>query len=127
MLDTHILIWALAEPGRLRPRMRRAVASPSNQVWISAATAWEIAIKHAAGRLTFPVADFDDMLQRTGFEPLAIQPMHAIVAGGLPRLHDDPFDRMLIAQALTERMTLVTMDDRIRAYDVPVLSPDDED
>lgn len=97
------------------------MASPANQVFISAATAWEISIKHALGRLTFPLAQFDDVLQRMGFEPMPIQLTHAIAAGQLPRHHDDPFDRMLIAQAQAENLTLVSTDLAVARYAVPLL------
>jgi PIN domain nuclease of toxin-antitoxin system len=98
------------------------VASPENRVLISAVTAWEIAIKRALGRLKFPLDRFDDIMQRMGFDALPILPAHAIVAGGLPRHHDDPFDRMLIAQALTESLTLVSGDEAVARYDVPVFA-----
>jgi PIN domain nuclease of toxin-antitoxin system len=97
------------------------VASPDNQVFISAVTAWEIAIKHALGRLKFPIDRFDDILVRMGFDTLPILPAHAIAAGSLPRHHDDPFDRMLIAQARVESLTLVSSDQAVALYDVPVL------
>lgn len=111
----------MSDHARLGPAAREAVASPANEVFVSAVTAWEIAIKQALGRLTFPLEQFDTMLQRMGFDPLPIRAAHGILAGGLPRLHDDPFDRLLIAQAVTERLTLVTADDAVRRYDVPVL------
>ena len=97
------------------------MASPVNQVLVSAATAWEIAIKHALGRLTFPVDRFEDVLQRMGFEVLPVQSSHAVAAGRLPRHHDDPFDRMLVAQAQIEGLTLVSTDSAMMRYDVPVL------
>jgi PIN domain nuclease of toxin-antitoxin system len=97
------------------------VASPSNQVLVSVASAWEIAIKHALGRLTFPVDRFEEILQRMGFDALPIGLGHALAAGQLPRHHDDPFDRLLIAQARTEGLTLVSVDRIIALYDVPVL------
>lgn len=100
--------------------IRAAVASPDNQVFVSVATAWEIAIKHALGRLVFPVDQFEEILQRMGFDALPIQIAHAIAAGKLPRHHDDPFDRMLIAQAQTDGLTLVSADRTFVRYDVPV-------
>ncbi len=111
----------MSDHERLRGQIREAIAAPANQVFVSAVTAWEIAIKQALGRLTFPLERFESMLQRMGFDPLPVQPGHGILAGTLPRLHDDPFDRLLIAQALTERLTLVTADEAVRRYDVPVL------
>jgi PIN domain nuclease of toxin-antitoxin system len=96
------------------------VATPDNQVFVSAVTAWEIAIKHALGRLKFPIEQFDDIMLRMGFDALPILPTHAIAAGGLPRHHDDPFDRMLIAQARIERLALVSSDSAVARYDVPI-------
>lgn len=115
-----MFIWAVAEPTRLSRHTYAALALAENQVLVSAATAWEIAIKQALGRLKFPLDRFDDIMQRMGFDVLAILSGHAIAAGSLPRHHDDPFDRMLIAQALTEHLTLVSTDQAIARYDVPV-------
>jgi PIN domain nuclease of toxin-antitoxin system len=96
------------------------VAAPDNRVFVSAATAWEIAIKQALGRLKFPIERFDDIMLTMGFDALPILPAHAVAAGGLPRHHDDPFDRMLIAQARLERLALVSSDQAVRRYDVPI-------
>nr|WP_294554154.1 type II toxin-antitoxin system VapC family toxin [uncultured Rhodopila sp.] len=121
-MDTHILVWAISDPSKLDQRTAAAVASPANQVLVSVASAWEIAIKHALGRLTFPLDRFEEVLQRMGFDLLPIGLAHAIAAGRLPRHHDDPFDRLLIAQAQTKGMTLVSTDRAIARYDVPLLS-----
>ena len=120
LLDTHIFVWAVAEPRRLDRRMQQALASPDNQVLVSAVIPWEIAIKQAIGRLKFPFDLFDATIERMGCEILPILPAHGIVAGGLPRHHNDPFDRMLIAQALTENLTLVTQDQVMLRYQVPI-------
>ena len=101
---------------------RDAVASAENQVFVSSATVWEIAIKHAAGRLIFPIDRFDDLAVRMGFEVLPILPAHAVVAGSLPRHHGDPFDRMLIAQAMVEDLMLVSVDAAMARYDVRIFS-----
>ena len=116
-----MFIWAVGEPSRLDPHVQTAIASPTNQVFVSAATAWEISIKQALGRLTFPLDVWEDMLRRMGFEALPIQPTHAIAAGRLPRHHDDPFDRMLIAQAKADNLTLATTDQLIARYDVALI------
>jgi PIN domain nuclease of toxin-antitoxin system len=116
-----VFIWAVSEPARLGAKIHAAVASPANQVMVSAATVWEIAIKHARGRLTFPVDQFELVLQRMGFDLLPIQLGHALAAGALPRHHDDPFDRMLVGQARTENLTLVSADPLVARYDVTVL------
>jgi PIN domain nuclease of toxin-antitoxin system len=118
LLDTHVFLWATADPGRLAARMRQAVTAPENTILVSAASVWEIAIKRALGRLDFPLEDLDAILARAGFEPLPIDAGHAVAAGGLPRHHADPFDRMLIAQCRVEGLTLVSEDAAIAAYDV---------
>ena len=94
------------------------MAAPDNKVFVSAVTAWEIAIKLALGRLKFPLDQFDDIMLRMGFDALPIFPAHAIAAGALPRHHDDPFDRMLIAQARIEGLALVSSDQAVARYDV---------
>lgn len=111
----------MATPVRLDAQQRRALATPDNYVAVSSATVWEIAIKVAIGRLTFPLDQFDDVLQRMGFATLPILPAHAIQAGSLPRHHADPFDRMLIAQAMVENLVLVTSDSVMRRYDARIL------
>ena len=91
---------------------------------VSAATAWEIAIKTALGRLAFPLDRLEDVLARMGIVPLPISLAHAVAAGSLPRHHDDPFDRMLIAQARLESLVLVTEDAALARYDVAILGRD---
>jgi PIN domain nuclease of toxin-antitoxin system len=118
LLDTHVLLWAVGDPGRLAAPVRQAVTAPENTILISAATVWEIAIKRALGRLEFPIDDLDAVLARAGFEHLPIDAGHAVAAGGLPRHHADPFDRMLVAQSRVEGLTLVSEDAAIAAYDV---------
>ena len=108
-------------PASLDEQARVAVAAPDNQVFVSAVTAWEIAIKHALGRLKFPIDRFDDIMLRMGFDALPILPAHAVAAGGLPRHHDNPFDRMLIAQALIEGLALVSSDPAVARYDVTIV------
>jgi PIN domain nuclease of toxin-antitoxin system len=100
----------------LGPKTRAALESAGNQVYISAVTAWEISIKQALGRLKFPLERFDNIMQQMGFDGLPILAAHAIAAGGLPRHHDDPFDRMLVAQALTDGLVLVSGDQAVRRY-----------
>jgi PIN domain nuclease of toxin-antitoxin system len=100
--------------------LRLAIASPHNEVFVSAATVWEIAIKRASGKLIFgqPVGR---CIEAHGFRPLPITVEHAEWAGGLPPLHRDPFDRLLVAQAHLEGLVLVTVDDQIVRYQVPHL------
>jgi PIN domain nuclease of toxin-antitoxin system len=116
-----VFIWSVSDPSRLGEQTRAVVGAPENRVLVSAVTAWEIAIKHALGRLKFPIDRFDEVMQRMGFDALPILPVHAIAAGGLPRHHDDPFDRMLIAQARVEGLTLVSRDLAVARYDVSIL------
>jgi PIN domain nuclease of toxin-antitoxin system len=120
LLDTHVLLWWLADEP-LRDDAKRAIADQHNEVFVSAATAWEISIKAALGKLEAP-DDLSEQLGANAFAPLGIAIPHALVAGGLPRHHDDPFDRMLIAQASLEQLVLVTRDARLARYDVEMLA-----
>ncbi len=120
LLDTHILLWWLADDARLPPEAHRGIADRATEVVISAATAWEIAVKRSAGRLDAP-DDLPGALARHGFDPLAITVEHALSAGSLPLHHGDPFDRMLIAQAHLEGLTLVTVDPTFAEYGVDLL------
>ena len=96
------------------------MAATENQVFVSSVSIWEIAIKQAAGRLAFPLEQFEDIARRGGYDVLPILPVHAIAAGALPRHHGDPFDRMLIAQGMVENLVLVTNDRMIARYDVTI-------
>jgi len=122
LLDTHIFIWACSQPQSLSAAQREAISSADNKILISAASAWEIAIKHALGRLDFPVDRFGEFVAAMGFEPLSITPLHGISAGSLPRHHEDPFDRLLIAQAQIEGLTIVTADRKFALYQSPLFT-----
>jgi PIN domain nuclease of toxin-antitoxin system len=120
LIDTHTLLWWDGEPKLLGEAARTAMRDSNNAVFVSAVSVWEIAIKQKSGKLSFsgsPMA----MIAQYGFLPLPISPEHAECAGGLPQHHTDPFDRMLIAQAQIEGMTLVTIDSKIRLYPVAQL------
>jgi PIN domain nuclease of toxin-antitoxin system len=119
LLDTNALLWWLADEG-LTPQARDAIADTGNLVVVSAASAWEISIKKALGKLTAP-DDLEHQIHTGGFVPLPISITHGIAAGQLARHHEDPFDRVLIAQALAEGLTIVTRDKRFDAYGVPLL------
>lgn len=120
LLDTHVLLWWLADDSALGGEARAEISTPDSTVFVSAATVWEISIKRALGKLDAP-SDLLRQIEISRFEPLSMTVSHAQVAGGLPRHHDDPFDRMLVAQAITEGLTLLTRDPRINLYGVGVL------
>jgi PIN domain nuclease of toxin-antitoxin system len=118
LLDTHAFLWWLADDPRLSRRARAAIGDPSRTVYLSPASAWEIATKHRIGRLPEArelLADFPGILARAGFQELAISTKHAVLAGTLEGAHRDPFDRMLAAQALCENLQVVTADDALGA------------
>jgi len=123
LLDTHILLWWLADDEHLPARAAATIADPDTEVVVSAASAWEISIKQAAGRLDAP-EDLLDAVVANDFGTLAISADHAIAAGRLPPHHADPFDRMLIAQAGIEGLTLVSVDRRFSDYEVELLRLD---
>lgn len=114
LLDTHVLLWWLAQSKRL-PRAARDAIADADLVYISAVTAWEIAIKVSLGKLGFR-GDVEEQLALNQFLALPVTVGHAVAAGKLPPHHGDPFDRMLVAQASAESLTLVTGDVRIRRY-----------
>lgn len=120
LVDTHVVLWWLADAPQLPPAARTALTAPEHRCVVSAATAWEIAIKRALGKLDAP-DDLRRTLLASGFDELAVTVDHASVAGALPRHHDDPFDRMLVAQALVEDLTVLTVDPRFAAYGVEVV------
>ena len=120
LLDTHALLWWLSDAPALKAEARQAIGEASNIIYVSAASAWEISIKKALGKLDAP-NDLHAALLANRFEPLLITIGHATSAGQLPRHHDDPFDRMLIAQAQAEQLTLVTHDTMFRRYGIPVI------
>jgi PIN domain nuclease of toxin-antitoxin system len=119
LLDTHALLWWLADEG-LTAKARNAIADPANLVAVSAASAWEISVKKALGKLAAP-DDLERQVEAGGFLPLPINIAHAVAAGQLVRHHEDPFDRMLIAQAFAEGLTIVTRDKRFEDYGVALL------
>ncbi|HEX7460302.1 MAG TPA: type II toxin-antitoxin system VapC family toxin [Acidimicrobiales bacterium] len=120
LLDTHVLLWWLSDDPALPRWAASPIADPDNAVLVSAASVWEISIKRAVGRLEAP----DDLLDVLDdeFDTLSMTVSHAMAAGQLPAHHADPFDRMLIAQARIEGLTLVSVDRRFGEYDVPLLA-----
>jgi PIN domain nuclease of toxin-antitoxin system len=120
LLDTHILLWWLADDQRLPSQAAVAIEDPDTEVMVSSASAWEISIKQASGQIEAP-DDLLDAIAANDFRSLAITAAHAVAAGRLPPHHADPFDRMLIAQAQIEGFTLVSVDGRFADYDVELL------
>lgn len=124
LLDTHALLWWLAEPDRLGSAARQAIADARTAVYVSAASAWEIAIKSALRKLSVPPdlrTWFPEALRANRFTSLPITVEHALGVERIPRLHADPFDRLLIAQAMAEGLTIVTGDPQLEGCDVPVI------
>jgi PIN domain nuclease of toxin-antitoxin system len=120
LLDTHVLLWWLGEPERLKPAAQLAIGDPTNQVYVSAIVIWEIIIKRAIGKLEVR-DDLDAALEAAQFQYLSITVDHARAVAELPNIHRDPFDRMLIAQARSEGFHLVTQDGYIVQYPVDVI------
>lgn len=120
LLDTHVLLWWLEDPNLLPENVLDAVAEPENEVYVSAAVAWEIAIKRAVGKLDSP-DDLEFVVPACGFKPLPITQTHALATESLPFHHRDPFDRILIAQAICEGGVIVTRDSIIPRYSVSIL------
>ncbi len=122
LLDSHVWLWACTTPERLAEPARAAIES-ATELGLSVVSIWEIAIKHAVGRLPLPAgpAGLRDELLALGATELTICAEHAMRAAALPLVHRDPFDRMLVAQAEVERMTLVTADELVRAYGGQIL------
>jgi len=118
LLDTHILLWAAGQPDRLSQECRNLLVNPSNNLIFSAASLWEISIKSRLGRSDFNVdpARLRRMLLLNAYRELAVSSEHAVAVSILPLLHKDPFDRMLITQARTEAMLLITSDSLVAAY-----------
>ena len=120
LLDTHALIWTLENNPSLSDSARDAIVNGENLVFVSAVSVWEISVKQAMGKLHVP----DNLIEEIKihrFTPLEINLQHAHLAGRLPAIHKDPFDRMLIAQSMLEKLTIVTRDQIINQYEVTVL------
>jgi PIN domain nuclease of toxin-antitoxin system len=120
LLDSHALLWALHAPGRLRPEARELIRDPERAVYYSAASAWELEIKAARGKLEIP-DDWLDAAARTGFLELPVTAADARASARLPWHHADPFDRVLVAQALARGLRLATRDPLMASYGVPIL------
>jgi PIN domain nuclease of toxin-antitoxin system len=124
LLDTHAFLWWITDDDRLSQRAGDLIADGANDVYFSAASAWEIAIKTGLGRIRLPgnAGTFTpDQLERNAFQALPVHVAHAVAVIGLPNVHRDPFDRMLVAQAMTEGLTIVSGDQDLSRYPVPVV------
>ena len=119
LLDTHIVLWWLSDDTRLTARARKEIET-SDLAFVSAATAWEIGIKSSLKKLEFR-GELEEQLALNDFRPLPVSMTHAVASGRLPRHHNDPFDRMLVAQATIEGLTLLTVDKRLKAYAARVM------
>jgi len=121
LLDTQIFLWALLQSHKLRGAVRKALEDVDNSVYVSAASLWEISIKQGIGKLTLPgeaAIYLPQRIEQNGFTHLPITHVHALAIGSLPPHHNDPFDRMLVAQAQIEGCTLISADRALRLYDV---------
>lgn len=124
LLDTSVWLWSLTAPERVGARGQRLLASGRTEIYLSAASAWEIGIKFALGKLTLPepaASYVPARMAAQGVRPLSITHTHALAAGELPAYHNDPFDRLLVAQAQTEGMAILTADRAVARYAVEVV------
>ena len=120
LIDTHIFVWFVTEPEKLGDEMHDSLRDFTNEVFVSAATFWEIAMNRNRGRMKFP-GDVAQEMRAAQFVELPVTGAHYEAAVALPDIHKDPFDRLLIAQALCEGLVLVTHDRALGAYNVPIL------
>lgn len=124
LLDTHVFLWAIGEPDALHPRLRDVLEDAETGVYVSAASVWEAAVKRKLGRLDVdPSVDLVGAIADSGFDELPISVRHAARSAELPDLHRDPFDRILVAQALEEGLLLATVDTAVKAYPDVRLAP----
>ena len=123
LLDTHVVLWALADDPALSDAARAMLSDERNGIWVSAVSIWEISIKHALGRGDMPLSGKVALsyCRVAGYRWLDVRPEHAAAVEDLPRIHADPFDRLLVAQALTEPMKLLTHDAVIAQYHPDIL------
>ena len=123
LLDTHVALWAITDSPRLPPAVRERIANPANTVWVSVASLWEITIKHSLGRGDMPVtgAQAKGYFEQSGYRLLNIEAAHVLAVADLPALHNDPFDRLLVAQALAEPLRLITHDAQVARYSDTVI------
>jgi PIN domain nuclease of toxin-antitoxin system len=124
LVDTHVWLWWLSAPARLHPEAVTLLADAGNTLYLSAASVWEIVIKHGLGKLTLPSSPavlVPQAIAEDGLVPLAIEHRHALAVTTLPPVHRDPFDRLIIAQAQVEGLPVLTADETFREYGVNVV------
>jgi PIN domain nuclease of toxin-antitoxin system len=127
LLDTHIALWAVVDDRRLSAKARTLIVDPANEIVVSAASLWEIAVKHALARGTpndMPISAFDALgfFQEAGYELLDVSPAHVVATETLSTLHADPFDRILVAQALSVPLRLLTHDPKVASYSDSIIA-----
>ncbi len=118
LLDTHVALWAITDSPKLPQKAKELIQSPTATIWVSVASVWEIAIKHALGRGDMPVSSQDAVryFHESGYRLVAIEAEHVVAVEGLAAHHQDPFDRIIVAQALVEPMRLMTHDPLLALY-----------
>jgi len=121
LLDTPALIWWLADDDRLSAKARKTIANPDHQIQVSAVSGWEISLNRSLGRIEVSFEALVDAIDECGFDMLPVSLQHGLIAGALPAHHDDPFDRMLVAQCQAEGLRLVSNDRQLAAYGVDLL------
>lgn len=121
LLDTHVFLWWLSDDRKLSKKMEELIRDPSNEIFVSAASIWEVHIKSSLGQLDADPAAIADAIEASGFQELPITGKHAVQVAGLPQHHRDPFDRLLVAQSLAEPMRLLTNDETVARYGELVL------
>ena len=124
LLDTGVWLWSVGDPARMPPATREVLADRSQEIFLSAVTSWEVAIKAATGKLELPEPPTTYVPSRMvmqGLRPLPVSHQHALAVFRIPHHHRDPFDRLLMAQALVEDLTILTADREFKKYDVPIL------
>ncbi|MCC8371177.1 MAG: type II toxin-antitoxin system VapC family toxin [Rickettsia endosymbiont of Pseudomimeciton antennatum] len=120
LLDTHTLLWWLEDNPTLTIEARTIISNPNNLIFVSPVNTWEITIKKALGKIEAP-NNLEQVILESGFDPLPINIKHTIFVEKLENHHDDPFDRLLIAQAIIEELTIITRDNKIVQYQVPII------
>ena len=124
LLDTHVALWAITDSPRLATKARDLIANPANTVWVSVASLWEITIKHSLGRgdMSITGAQAKAWFEQSGYQLLNIEAPHVLGVAELPPLHNDPFDRLLVAQALAEPLRLITHDAQVARYSDSIIA-----